>query len=117
MPTVLSSASFDEVLTIVPPLVTSAGRAGPEYAAVCDLRSSLTGGLGLGSLSFAKPRNGVPPSPDVQNGIAAGQGLVRLHERKRAQRIAVTLRVMYASPMTHHVECVALLTRSGPDLR
>jgi hypothetical protein len=71
----------------------------------------------LGSLSFAKPRNEVPLSPGVQNGIAAGHGLVRPHERRRTQSIAPTLRATNDFPMTHHVECVALLEKTGSDLR
>jgi hypothetical protein len=63
----------------------------------------------LGSLSFAITRTWTPTPARVPNGIAAGHGLVRPHERRRPQRIAPTLRVMYVFPMTHHVECVALL--------
>lgn len=71
----------------------------------------------MGSLSFAKPRNEVPLSPDVQNGIAAGHGLVRPHERRRTQAIAPTLRAMNVFPMTSHVEVVAQLVKSDAGLR
>lgn len=71
----------------------------------------------MGSLSFASTRNWVPPSPDVESSIGAGHRLVRPLVRRRPQRIAPTLRVMYVFPMTHHVECVALLEKSGSDLR
>lgn len=67
------------------------------------------GGLGLGSLSFAITRTGTPGPARVQNGIAAGHELVPPHERRRPQRIALTLSAMNLFPMTHHVECVALL--------
>ena len=63
----------------------------------------------MGSLSFAITRIGTPRRARVQNGIAAGHGLVRPHERRRPQAIALTLRVLYIFPMTHHVECAALV--------
>jgi hypothetical protein len=44
-------------------------------------------------------------------GIAAGQGPVSPPERSRPQEIAFTLRTAGAFPMTHHVECVALLEK------
>ena len=47
---------------------------------------------------------------DVPSGKAAGQRLVCSHERSCRQRIAPTLRIIGVFPMTHHVECVALLT-------
>lgn len=75
------------------------------------------GELGLGSLSFAITRSWTPMPARVQNGIAAGHSLVRPHVPSQQQRIASTLRVMSVFPMTHHVECVALLNRTGPDLR
>ena len=54
----------------------------------------------MGSLSFAITRSWTPTPARVQNGIAAGHGLVRPHECRRPQRIALTLRVMYVFPMT-----------------
>ncbi len=51
------------------------------------------------------------------HGIAAGQRLVSSDERSCRQRIAFTLNPMCAFPMTHHVECVALLEKTGSDLR
>ena len=39
-------------------------------------------------------------------------GQFSLHERSCPQRIALTLRIIGVFPMTHHVECVALLTRA-----
>ena len=71
----------------------------------------------MGSLSFAIARNWTLTTAGVKNDIAAGQGLVRPHARGRPQTIALRLTVMYVFPMTHHVECVALLTKSGSDLR
>jgi hypothetical protein len=47
----------------------------------------------------------------VPGDIAAVQRLVCSHERSCRQRIALTLRIIGVFPMTHHVECVALLTR------
>jgi len=46
----------------------------------------------------------------VPSDKAAGQRLVCSHERSCRQRIALTLRTIGAFPMTHHVECVAILT-------
>ena len=69
----------------------------------------------MGSLSFAITRSWTPTQARVQNGIAAGHGLVRPHECRRPQTIALTLRVMYVFPMTHHVECVAHLVKAGPE--
>jgi hypothetical protein len=48
-------------------------------------------------------------SPDVASGIAAGQGRIRPRVRSRPQRIAAALSAIGVFPMTHHVECVALL--------
>lgn len=67
----------------------------------------------MGSLSFANAFNAAPPSSTAQMSITAGQGLVSPGERSRSQPVAVTLTVMYVFPMTHHVECVALLTKNG----
>jgi hypothetical protein len=47
----------------------------------------------------------------VSGGNAAGQRLVSSAERSCRQRIALTLSTVGVFPMTHHVECVALLTR------
>lgn len=48
----------------------------------------------------------------LEVGIAAGQRPVSPPERSRPQRIGVTLRTVGGFPMTHHVECVALLESS-----
>jgi hypothetical protein len=47
----------------------------------------------------------------VSSGKPAGQRLVCSHERSCRQRIALTLGTIGVFPMTHHVECVALLAR------
>lgn len=52
-------------------------------------------------------RNWAPTPARVPNGVAAGRGLVRPHERRRPQTIALTLSVMCVFPMTHQVECAA----------
>lgn len=49
--------------------------------------------------------------------IAAGQRPPSPPEPSRPQGIALTLRIISVFPMTHHVECVALLTKTGSDLR
>jgi len=67
--------------------------------------------LGLGRTETAL----APAVPE--GGIAAGQGPVSPPERGRPQRIAFTLVIVGAFPMTSHVECVALLEKTGPDLR
>ena len=38
-------------------------------------------------------------------------------ECSQSHRIALTLRLIDLFPMTHHVECVALLEKTGSDLR
>jgi hypothetical protein len=53
----------------------------------------------------------------VPGDIAAGQRQVCSDERSWRQRMALALRTIGAFPMTHHVECVALLEKTGPDLR
>jgi hypothetical protein len=80
-------------------------------AAVCDCWRTPAAGLGLGSLWFATTRGCTPTLARIPNGIAAGHALSRPPECRRPQRIALTLKVMHAFPMTHHVECVVLLTR------
>jgi hypothetical protein len=35
----------------------------------------------------------------------------------QSHRIALTLRPIDVFPMTHHVECVALMEKGGPHLR
>ena len=47
----------------------------------------------------------------VPSDKAAGQRLVSSDERSCRQRIALTLRIVGGFPMTHHVECAALLSR------
>jgi hypothetical protein len=48
-------------------------------------------------------------------GVAGGKPQVSdricSHQRSRRQRIALTPRILGVFPMTHHVECVALLER------
>jgi hypothetical protein len=56
-------------------------------------------------------RRGVLMPAEASYGIAAGQRLVWAHDRGLSQTIEVTLRTMWVFPMTHHVECVALLER------
>ena len=70
----------------------------------------------MGPLSFAIAHTWTPPPARVQRSIVAGQGLFRPHERRESQGIASTLTVADVFPMTHHVECVALLERTGPGL-
>jgi hypothetical protein len=53
----------------------------------------------------------------VPGNKAAGQPLVCSHERSCCQRIALTFRIVGVFSMTHHVECVALLEKTGSDLR
>jgi hypothetical protein len=48
----------------------------------------------------------------VQSSIAAGQRLVCSDERSCRQGITLTLWTIGVFPMTHHVECVALLVRA-----
>ncbi len=43
------------------------------------------------------------------SGIVAGQRLVSSDVDSQSHTIALTLSATYLSPMTHHVECVALL--------
>jgi hypothetical protein len=71
----------------------------------------------MGSLWFAKARNLAPAPAVPEDGIAAGQRPVPPPARSRSQRIALTLSPIGGFPMTHHVECVALLTRSGSGRR
>jgi hypothetical protein len=46
---------------------------------------------------------------------SAGQRLVLAHERSCRQRIALALRCIGVFPMTHHVERVAVLEKTGSD--
>ena len=71
----------------------------------------------MGSLCFAKARNTAPTPAVPEDGIAAGQRPVSPPERSRPQWIAFTLVIIGVFPMTHHVECVALLEKTGSDLR
>ncbi|HEY9566177.1 MAG TPA: hypothetical protein VIR30_20645 [Nocardioides sp.] len=54
---------------------------------------------------------------DASVDIIAGQRNSLAQEGRRSQRIAFTLATIKVFPMTHHVECVALLTKTGSDLR
>jgi hypothetical protein len=78
-------------------------------ALVCACRRSRARGLGLGSVCFAKVRKGVPMPSGDEISISAGQRRLRTEDRSRPQRIAITLSRFDLFPMTHHVECVALL--------
>ena len=69
-------------------------------------------GLGLGSLWFTKHRSRVLPPAEVQDDVTAGQRIVLAHEGRQSQRIAFALASIKAFPMTHHVECVALLAKN-----
>lgn len=51
------------------------------------------------------------------SGIVAGQRPVWSDVGGQSQTIALTLRPIDLFPMTHHVECVALLEKTGSDLR
>jgi hypothetical protein len=57
-------------------------------------------------------RNRVLTSATAENGIGAGQRPVWPHGRSRPQLIELTLSTIGVFPMTHHVECVAILTRA-----
>ena len=46
------------------------------------------------------------------NGIVAGQTPVWTDVGSQSQAIAFTLIAIDVFPMTHHIECVALLTRT-----
>ncbi len=47
------------------------------------------------------------------SGIVAGQGPVRSDVVSQSQTVALTLSAIQVFPMTHHVECVAVLEREG----
>ena len=51
------------------------------------------------------------------SGIVAGQRRVWSDVGGQSQAIALTLWPIELFPMTHHVECVALLTKTGSELR
>ena len=53
----------------------------------------------------------------VEGRKAAGQQLVFSHGRSCGQRIALTLSLVGVFPMTHHVECVAILERASVEDR
>ena len=61
-------------------------------------------------VAFATTRKGAPKPSVLSTGIAAGQRLLWPNERSQPQGIALTLTTIGVLPMTHHVECVALLT-------
>jgi hypothetical protein len=71
----------------------------------------------MGSICFAKPRNTAPAPAVPGGGIAAAQRPVSPPGRGRSQRIAFTRVIVCVFPMTMHAECVALLEKSGSDLR
>jgi hypothetical protein len=66
----------------------------------------------MGSVRFADVRNGVPSPSGDEIGIFAGHRPLQADARSRSPRIAATLSRFDLFPMPHHVECVALLTRS-----
>lgn len=84
---------------------------------VCGHRPRRARGLGLGSLSCANAFNAALPPSTGEMGITAGQRLVSPVERSRSQALAVTLTAMYVFPMTHEIECVALLEQTASDVR
>ena len=53
--------------------------------------------------------------PSVAGRKSAGQRAVSSAGRSCRQRIALTLKSIGAFPMTHHVECVALLEKNQPS--
>lgn len=65
----------------------------------------------MGSLCFAKTCNGLQTPAEAADVIVAGQPLLLAHSRSRAQRFSIPRNVTGVFPMTHHVECVALLVR------
>ena len=71
----------------------------------------------MGSLWFATGRNRVLAPVEAQSDVAAGQRMDLTQESSRSLTIAFTLATIKAFPMTHHVECVALLTKAGSDPR
>ena len=64
------------------------------------------------ALNRGGPQSGTDAT-SVEGRKAAGQRLVSSHGRSCWQRIALTLSLVGLFPMTHHVECVAILER-GP---
>jgi hypothetical protein len=50
-------------------------------------------------------------------GQPPGQRPISYDERSCRQGIALTLSTLRVLPMAHHVECVALLEKTGSDLR
>ena len=68
-------------------------------------------GLGIGLGLFATSRKGVLAMSRRNGGIVAGQRLVWSDVGGQSQTIALTLEPIDLFPMTHHVECVALLER------
>ncbi len=71
----------------------------------------------MGSRCFAKPRNTALAPAVPGGGIAAAQRPVSPPGRGRSQRIAFTRVIICVFPMTSQVECVALLVKTGSDLR
>ncbi len=63
----------------------------------------------MGSLWFAIALSGVLTTQASQSSISAGQKAFSPVVCRQSQTIALTLRPIYVLPMTHHVECVALL--------
>lgn len=51
----------------------------------------------------------------LNGAIVAGQRLVWPDVGSQSQPIALTLNAIYVFPVTHHVECVALLEKAGSD--
>jgi len=71
----------------------------------------------MGSLCCAHARIGLLTTSDRSGGIAAGQRAVSPVGCSPSQRIALTLGPFDLFAMTSHVECVALLEKTGSDLR
>ena len=70
----------------------------------------------MGSLRFASTLSGVLTTSDLSGGIAAGQRAVSPVGGSQPHTTALTLRPIDVFPMTHHVECAALV-RWNPGAR
>lgn len=71
----------------------------------------------MGSLWFANPRIAALTTSPGSDRIAAVQRSGSPARCRLSQRIGLTLNGIQVIPMTHHVECVALLEKADSDLR